>query len=101
MLSVSDFESGPALAQAALVGIAAVMSWRGLHLSGDRGRFKLIWGALSVGSFLGTLLIGAWANHDSTKSISGARQDRAAAIERLTSIQQAPSTINSAMKKNS
>lgn len=99
MLSVSDFESGPALAQAALVGIGAAMSWRGLHLSGDRGWFKLLWGAVSIGSFFGALLIGAWGNHDSLQSVSSAEKSRVEATQRLTDIQQTLSKMNSAMSK--
>ena len=99
MLSLSDFASGPVIAQAALVGVGSVMAWRGLHLSGDRGRYKLIWGTLCVGSFFCALLVGAWANHDSARSLENAQRDRQAALDRLGGIQATLKTIHLAMAK--
>jgi hypothetical protein len=99
MLVLSDFESWPVLVQAGLVGVGVAMSWRGLHLSGDRGRLRLLWGALSVGSFIAALFVGAVANHDSAKLISDAQTDRTTAVNNLSDIKSSLEIIQDAMTK--
>lgn len=95
MLSPSDFESWQVFAQAALVGLAAVMSWRGLHLSGDKhGRARLLWGAVSAASVCAALFLSAWSNHDAREMVTAADKRAKASTEELTKIQQSIDGLN-------
>ena len=85
MLTLSDFWSGTVFLQAALTAGATVMTWRGLHLSGDK-KF-IFWGSASVLAFLVTLFMGAMANHDSTAAIDKANNRAADSDRKLTDIQ--------------
>ncbi len=98
MPGASDFLSPPVFLQAALALVAALMAWRGLHLAGDK-RNAMLWGVASVSTFIVTLFVGAWQNHDSKSQVSIAQTDRAKAQTQLEAIQHTLDAMNGAMAK--
>lgn len=88
MFDLHSFLSWPVLLQALLAGGAAIMCWRGAHISGDRSRRHAIaWGSGSFATFFLTLLLGASSNHDSSVAVKEANLKAQASDTKLSAIQ--------------
>jgi hypothetical protein len=88
MVSIVDFESWSVVLPAVLTGGAAVMSWRGAVLSGDRTRkHSVAWGVASTVTFGAALLAGAIANHDANEGLHQAVKDKMESDSKLIAIQ--------------